>query len=229
MSATHDLPRSEKEGAFDWSGFLWSKHNASGTRGVVFAPLPQLVLLDRNRISLVVSSGLFLSTTVLATAMATLSIFRKVLVDSGMISYAPSFLDGGSGWLLGWSFALAIVLAGLIHEAGHWIGYRLTGLRLVLLTVGARMSVTADRGPSNSYQRLLISAAGGALEAFAGACLLATQGGFGWNGLQLIAVAVIFDGLANVFLPIRPGSDGWRVWGSIFAILIGRGGRSLER
>ena len=228
MSVAGSIPRSEG-GAFDWSDFLWSRRNAAGTRGVVFAPHPQLVLLNRDGVSLVVSSGVLLILGLMATAVTFLSAFREVLVDNGVISYAPSFIDGGSGWLLGWSFALAISLAGLIHEAGHWIGYKLTGRRLVLLAVGARMSVTGDRGPSNSYQRLLISAAGGLLEALGGACLLATQGGFGWNGLQLIAAAVIFDGVANVILPVRRGSDGWKVWSSILAILIGRGGRSLNR
>jgi len=229
MSAVHSLPRSEDDEAFDWSTFLWSKHNRAGTRGVIFAPHPQLVFLDRERISLVVSSG-FLFLLVLASMTGTvISSFRDLLRDNGLISYAPSFIDGGSGWLLGLSFGLAVLLSGLIHESGHWIAYKLTGRRLVLFTLASRMSVTADRGPSNSYQRLLISAAGGILEAFAGACLLATQGGFGWGGVQLIAAALIFNGLANVLLPTRSESDGWRVWSSLFAILIGRGARSLER
>jgi len=227
MSATHSLPRSKDDEPFDWSVFLWSKHNRAGTRGVVFAPHPQLVLLDREGISFVASSGLLIVLTLMAMSIAFLSPFRDLLVDGGLISYSESPLDGGSGWLLGWSFGLAVLLSGLIHESGHWIAYKLTGRRLVVFTLAARMSVTADRGPSNSYQRLLISAAGGTLEALVGGCLLLTQGGFGWNGLQLIAAALIFNGLANVFLPTRSESDGWRVWSSLFAILIGRGGRSL--
>jgi len=229
MSAIHSLPRPEEDQPFDWSAFLWSKHNAAGTRGVVFTPHPQLVILDRSRISFVVSSGFLFVLVLMAMAVTFLSLFRDGLVAEGLISYTPSLIDGGSGWLLGWSFALAVTLAGLIHETGHWIAFKLTGRRLVALTLAARMSVTADRGPSNSYQRLLTSAAGGLLEALGGVCLLATQGGFGWNGVQFIAAAVIFDGIANVVLPVRRGSDGWRVWSSILAILIGRGARSLER
>jgi len=229
MSTADITPKADVEGSFDWSSFLWSKHNASETRGVVFAPHPQFVLLNRERVSIVLSSGFLILIGLIVLMTPMLSVVRDAWVESGMISYAPSAIDGGSGWALGWSLAAALMLGGFIHEGGHWLSYRLTGRRLKAFMIGSRMSVAADRGPSNSYQRLLTSAAGGIFEAAFGLCILVTQGGPGWNGLQLIAAAVILNGLTNILLPLRRDSDGWSVWSSLGSILIGRGGRSLER
>lgn len=229
MSAVNSTVSPETEDKDFWSNFLWSWHNRTADRGVIFAPHPQFVFLNRERVSFIVSSGIFILLGLAAIGGTIIVSFRDALAHSNLISYSPSFIDEPSGWLLGWSYAAVLIVSCLIHESGHWLAFKLTGRQLKILSIGGRMSVTADRNPANSYQALLISSSGGIFEAAFGFCILATQGGFGWSGLQIIAFLVILNGVANLILPLRPGSDGTRVWSSLGSILIGRGGRALER
>lgn len=226
MSTVDSKVQQSFEEDFPWSDFLWSKHNAEGTRGVVFGPHPKLVLFNRSRVSFVLSSGLIFLLILGALAGTQLWNIRAELTQENIISYAPSFADGGP-WPFGWSFSLLFVLSVFIHEAGHWLGFRLTGRRLKVLILGGNASVIPDRAPSNSYQMLLVGAGGPVLQGLFGLALVLSQGGLGWSGGQLIGEIIVLVGLSGL-LPLGKYSDGFKIWGAILNISRGRGGGSLE-
>lgn len=96
---------------------------------------------------------------------------------------------------------LALVVAALVHEEGHWITARLLGYpaRFVLTWAGPGTSWGSDERISSQRDRLLVSAAG----PLANVVFAMEAVGMGWTTVGL--VSLLFG--AVQLIPVGP-SDG---------------------
>ena len=106
-------------------------------------------------------------------------------------------------------FVALIMLGGVVHEAGHVAGYRITGLRWTGATVKFGASVQS-KGQTTSSQQILVSALGPVCETLAGLSLLAIadMGSIVWlSGLYLGA-----NGATGLVFPWPSNSDAAKMY-----------------
>jgi len=118
-------------------------------------------------------------------------------------------------------FAVGYTVAAIVHELGHAVARRVVGLDAGTLVLGMPLAIHGVRRATNA-QQLLISPAGGLLQAAFGALLIAITG-LDWQIVSIIGVAAVVDGLVNALLPMGRRSDAWKLWRAVSATVRGGG------
>ena len=150
-----------------------------------------------------------------ATVRVSVLAYLGILALAGMtLQCAARFIQDGTlpapaEWPAILVFVALIMLGGVVHEAGHVVGYRITGLRWVGVTVKFGASVQSI-GQITSGQQILVSALGPVCEVLTGLGLLAIadMGSIIWlSGLYLGA-----NGATGLVFPWPSNSDAAKMY-----------------
>lgn len=209
----------------------WKSPKGRFSLGLNPFPLASIGSLRSLRLNLGIGSILFFALSWVAGSLLWDMrdyIGNKTYGESVRLTDLSSSLES-SPVLFGLGFALLVLLSVLIHEAGHGLGYVLTGRRWVSLNLSlGGASVTASAPATNSYQQLLTTVLGGGFQVALGFITLLFLGGPGWTLFQMVAVISMFVGTVALLIPVSSNSDGAKFWIHLIRIVIGRGGKPLN-